>query len=721
MHAETDPRLGFQPDLYQRYGFLARLIEAVFGSDSDGDRRETTAAGHRLLDVGSGPARLVEAFLPTWVEVVRTDVTTFEDSSIIEMPSDGSLPFPDDSFEIVLAMDVLEHVPGKIRARLLAECQRVAQRSLIIGGPVHSPEVTAAERAFAAFARTVSGRELEFLAEHVQFGLPQRGDILGAIDEGAWHVVTVENAPLAEWQLFNAIDFLYASDVGEGEPKRATNALMNRRAFFRRESGPHYRTFVCAFSNDADAAVVREFAASPAVVGPPLSPLELSAQSSELLPRLQLDLRGARIDLERVISHKDSHIASFESELIEVRSGLAEKDAHVVKLTDMIRQLSDDLHDTNKKLAALQRAVTEKDAALSASAQQVAALQARDKDLERTLKAREELTTSLERQVEVLQGLANQRLHDVRRVEQDLAARVNAADGLAREVDRLQATLASIRSSRSWKLARPLRVAGRTLRRLRRSAAGLPQPPAGAAASERPVDSHPFESTLISSSPLFDHLWYRDCHRELNETVDPVLHYLTHGRQESCNPHPLFDTAFYLEQNPDVAAAEIDPLVHYITHGAAEVRRPHPLFDSRFYLDQNTDVAQAGIDPLTHYLTHGAAEGRTPHLLFDNAFYLAQAPELAANGLNPLIHYLTRGAGEGLDPHPLFDTTFYLEEHPDVAAAGINPLAHFVGRGGGEGRDPHHIVRQLVLYRAEHGCRGRRAEPPRPLPDRRRR
>ncbi len=36
----------------------------------------------------------------------------------------------------------------------------------------------------------------------------------------------------------------------------------------------------------------------------------------------------------------------------------------------------------------------------------------------------------------------------------------------------------------------------------------------------------------------------------------------------------LFDTAFYLERNPDVAEAGVNPLVHYIEHGAAEGRSP---------------------------------------------------------------------------------------------------------------------------------------------------
>ena len=36
VHPEPDPRFGFQPDLYQRYGFLARLMEAVFGTTATG-------------------------------------------------------------------------------------------------------------------------------------------------------------------------------------------------------------------------------------------------------------------------------------------------------------------------------------------------------------------------------------------------------------------------------------------------------------------------------------------------------------------------------------------------------------------------------------------------------------------------------------------------------------------------------------------------------------
>lgn len=72
----------------------------------------------------------------------------------------------------------------------------------------------------------------------------------------------------------------------------------------------------------------------------------------------------------------------------------------------------------------------------------------------------------------------------------------------------------------------------------------------------------------------------------------------------------LFDAAWYLAGNPDVARAKIDPAVHYLAHGADEGRDPGPCFNSRRYVEAHADVAAAGVNPLAHYLRHGRAEGR---------------------------------------------------------------------------------------------------------------
>jgi hypothetical protein len=73
---------------------------------------------------------------------------------------------------------------------------------------------------------------------------------------------------------------------------------------------------------------------------------------------------------------------------------------------------------------------------------------------------------------------------------------------------------------------------------------------------------------------------------------------------------PLFDAAWYLAHNNDLASGDIDPAEHYVRHGWREGRRPGPNFDGASYLRANPDVAATHKNPLLHYIEHGMAEGR---------------------------------------------------------------------------------------------------------------
>jgi GT2 family glycosyltransferase/glycosyltransferase involved in cell wall biosynthesis len=156
----------------------------------------------------------------------------------------------------------------------------------------------------------------------------------------------------------------------------------------------------------------------------------------------------------------------------------------------------------------------------------------------------------------------------------------------------------------------------------------------------------------------------------------------------------LFDTDWYLAQNPDVAAAGINALVHYLRNGAAEGRDPNPLFDTDWYLARNPDVAAAGINPLVHYLRNGAAEGRNPSPSFDGGCYLAQNPDVAAAEINALVHFRRYGMLEGriacpvtefpevlpffrLGPRHRLGYVLKIEEQPDGSPspiAGVRPI-----------------------------------------------
>jgi len=181
--------------------------------------------------------------------------------------------------------------------------------------------------------------------------------------------------------------------------------------------------------------------------------------------------------------------------------------------------------------------------------------------------------------------------------------------------------------------------------------------------------------------------------------VDPLKHFNQYGWKEGRNPDALFNTQYYLNQNPDVAAAKVNPLTHYETNGWKEGRDPSVNFSTAAYLKANPDVANAHIDPLQHYIDYGSREGRMsfaaqPHgvgaqdLLVDNAYYFSKYSDVSVSGVNPFTDYDTAGWRQGRNPDALFDTNYYLQHNPDVKAAAIDPLLHYEQYGWKEGRDP---------------------------------
>ena len=148
----------------------------------------------------------------------------------------------------------------------------------------------------------------------------------------------------------------------------------------------------------------------------------------------------------------------------------------------------------------------------------------------------------------------------------------------------------------------------------------------------------------------------------------------------------LFTQEWFLERNPDLAAARVDPLAHYFRFGYREGRWPNPYFDPAWYLARNRDVRDGEFEPLLHYIEHGESEGRSPVAWFDPEWYRA------ANGIPVgelcLAHFLTHRRDGRVSPIPEFDVHHYLARSPDVRAARLDPFEHYLQRGAQEDRQP---------------------------------
>lgn len=91
-----------------------------------------------LLEVGCGDGRILNQIKDNYKTIYGIDISK-EAIKNVEVPTklaDASeLPFPDNSFDIVLCCEVLEHIPYETYQKSLKELERVAKKYIIISVP----------------------------------------------------------------------------------------------------------------------------------------------------------------------------------------------------------------------------------------------------------------------------------------------------------------------------------------------------------------------------------------------------------------------------------------------------------------------------------------------------------------------------------------------------------------------------------------------------------
>ena len=141
-------------------------------------------------------------------------------------------------------------------------------------------------------------------------------------------VLVADNAPLDEWLAFNALDFIYACDLGDHEAKGRFAAAVNARAPLARLGAAHYRRFFCAFTSPAHAA------AASRVIDAARSPDPTDPQG--LVREMVTGILGWRQELRerstREVEAIHRHIGELDAALLRFKEAVAEKDAHIGKL-----------------------------------------------------------------------------------------------------------------------------------------------------------------------------------------------------------------------------------------------------------------------------------------------------------------------------------------------------------------------------------------------------
>lgn len=169
----------------------------------------------------------------------------------------------------------------------------------------------------------------------------------------------------------------------------------------------------------------------------------------------------------------------------------------------------------------------------------------------------------------------------------------------------------------------------------------------------------------LESVTTFDPTFYLENNPDVKDAgLDPLEHFKSFGEQEGRKPNPYFDPVFYLEKNPDVLRSKMTPFTHFCDFGVHEDRAFCPeqviknsvessvepaevVFDTEYYLQNNPDIKQAEIDPLYHFINFGEQEGRQPNPYFSPAFYKKLNADVREAGTSAFEHFCAHGFYEG--------------------------------------------------------------------------
>ena len=336
-----------QFDLYSRYRTLAQVLQAAL--PGDGPRR--------ILDVGAGPARLTAAFLPPdWAQIVRTDVASFDDPSIVIVPPGAPLPFGDDAFDAVVAMDVLEHVAIPHRTGFIRECARVARRVAVLAAPIGTPSVVDAEVRYGRLYRDLAGRDEPFLVEHAALGLPRPEEVERAAD--GLRRVTLDNVRIVDWIATNVVDLAFALLDDGLQLKKQIARRFNQTMPLRCRDTEHYRRFYLLTRDPHVEALLRELAdpaALPCADGYGADPLTVAVLAfrdyarrwhGPTLESVIADRERKAADLTDQLRLKDRHITDLDVAVAVLREAIAAKDRHIEGLTGQYEALARHLTET---------------------------------------------------------------------------------------------------------------------------------------------------------------------------------------------------------------------------------------------------------------------------------------------------------------------------------------------------------------------------------------
>lgn len=203
----------------------------------------------------------------------------------------------------------------------------------------------------------------------------------------------------------------------------------------------------------------------------------------------------------------------------------------------------------------------------------------------------------------LLERIANLH-HALAHAEARLAERQSAYSRLEIQHTGLTHHIQSIESSTFWRMTKPLKqilekMPSPVRRNFRRSAKAMWWLATPHRLPQRIAFIRARNSAQTLTSPTVANSYN---HLTPPTLIAPAISTLDVGIGRSASSNVWFDADFYAEQVPLLAETGMDPYTHYVSHGWRAGYDPHPLFNTEWFVKNNPRLLQTDLNPLEAFL-----------------------------------------------------------------------------------------------------------------------
>lgn len=223
-------------DQYQRYKNTELIINNIR------DNEESL----RILEVGANTHRNLEKFLPE-DEVVYLDIVVPDELLILPNYIKGdatAMIFEDNSFDVIVALDVFEHIPKEKREAFIMELYRVSKIAFIVSAPFASIEVKLGENNCNNLFKLLYGKEHVWLSEHEDCELPNYQEWLEFLERKNIKYESFSHGHIGLWEKLLNLDFVASIDESLQVKRDKIHKYYNDKLFEKDYGGDSYRKFI---------------------------------------------------------------------------------------------------------------------------------------------------------------------------------------------------------------------------------------------------------------------------------------------------------------------------------------------------------------------------------------------------------------------------------------------------------------------------------------------